>query len=44
MGSLLARLSPQQIHDAFRSGGYTPQEIEEFSKVLAGRIKALTDL
>jgi hypothetical protein len=44
MGSLLARLSPQQIHDAFRAAGYSPQEVEEFSKVLTGRIAALTGL
>jgi hypothetical protein len=44
MGSLLARLSPQQIHDAFRAAGYSPQEMEAFSKVLTGRIAALTDL
>jgi hypothetical protein len=44
MGSLLARLSPQQIHDAFRAAGYSPQEVEAFSKVLTGRIAALTDL
>jgi hypothetical protein len=44
MGSLLARLSPQQIHDAFRAAGYSPQEVDEFSKVLTRRIAALTDL
>jgi hypothetical protein len=44
MGSLLARLSPQQVHDAFRAAGYSPQEVDAFSKVLAGRISALTDL
>jgi hypothetical protein len=44
MGSLLARLSPQQIQDAFRAAGYSPEEIDGFSKILAGRIKELTDL
>lgn len=44
MGTLLARLSSQQIHDAFRAAGYSPQEVDGFSKVLAGRIAALTDL
>jgi hypothetical protein len=44
MGSLLAHLSRQQIHDAFRAAGYSPEDIGEFSKVLEGRIKALTDL
>jgi hypothetical protein len=44
MGSLLARLSPDQIHDAFRAAGYSPQEIDEFSRVLQSRIAALNDL
>ena len=44
MGNLLARLSPQQIHDAFRAAGYSPQEVDEFANVLSGRIGALTDL
>jgi hypothetical protein len=44
MGALLARLSPRQIHDAFRAAGYSPEEVEAFSKVLAGRLAALTDL
>jgi hypothetical protein len=44
MGTLLARLSPQQIHDAFRAAGYSPQDCDEFSKVMATRISALTDL
>jgi hypothetical protein len=44
MGTLLARLSPQQIHDAFRAAGYSTEEIDEFSNVLSGRIAALSDL
>jgi hypothetical protein len=44
MGSMLARLSPQQIHDAFRAAGYSPQEVDDFSKILTDRISALTDL
>jgi hypothetical protein len=44
MGTLLARLSPQQIHDAFRAAGYSTEEIDEFSKVLSGRIASLSDL
>jgi hypothetical protein len=44
MGRLLARLSPQQIHDAFRAAGYSPREVDEFSNVVARRIAALTDL
>jgi hypothetical protein len=44
MGSLLARLSPQQVRDAFRAGGYSPQEVNEFVGVLERRIAVLTDL
>jgi hypothetical protein len=44
MGSLLARLSPRQIHDAFRAAGYSQPEVDGFSEVLARRISALTDL
>jgi len=44
MGSLLARLAPQQIHDAFRAAGYSQQEMDDFSKVLSARIAALSDL
>ncbi len=44
LGQLLARLSDQQIKDAFRSAGYNPQEVEEFSRALRARITELTDL
>jgi hypothetical protein len=44
MGRLLARLSQKQIGDAFRAAGYSPQEVDAFSRVLAQRISALTDL
>ena len=44
MGRLLARLSPRQIHDAFRAAGYSPREVDEFSAVVERRIAALTDL
>jgi hypothetical protein len=44
IGQLLARLSPQQIRDAFRAGGYSPEETEQFAKLLEGRISVLTDL
>lgn len=30
-GDLLARLSPQQIRDAFRAGGNSADEVEQFS-------------
>jgi hypothetical protein len=44
MGNLLARLSEQQIRDAFRAAGYSPRDIEEFSSVVERRIAVLTDL
>jgi hypothetical protein len=44
MGQLLARLSPSQIRDAFRASGYSPEEIDGFSRVLEERIALLTDL
>jgi hypothetical protein len=44
MGTMLARLSPQQLQDAFRSAGYSQQDIDGFCKVLSSRISALTDL
>ena len=44
LGELLARLSPEQIRAAFRAAGYSPQEIEGFSKVVEGRITELTQL
>ena len=36
MGDLLSHLSPEQIQDAFRSAGYSPQEVDGFSKIVAG--------
>jgi hypothetical protein len=44
MGQLLAQLSPQQVSDAFRAAGYTPEEVEGFSKVVEGRIAQLNKL
>jgi hypothetical protein len=44
MGHLLARLAPQQIRDAFRAAGYSPEEVEAFAKRLEERITVLTDL
>jgi hypothetical protein len=44
VGQLLARLSPAQIHDAFRAAGYSPEEIEAFSRLLEKRITELSDL
>jgi hypothetical protein len=44
IGQLLARLSPQQINDAFRAAGYSPEEIAGFSKVVESRIAELNRL
>jgi hypothetical protein len=44
MGQLLAKLSPDQIQDAFRAGGYTPQEVEAFSRIVEDRIAELKAL
>ena len=44
MGQLLAQLSPDQIRDAFRAGGYSPQEVDGFAKVIEARIAELNKL
>jgi hypothetical protein len=44
IGQLLAQLSPQQIRDAFRAGGYSPGDVEGFAKVMEKRIAELRDL
>jgi hypothetical protein len=44
VGQLLARLSRDQIRDAFRAGGYSPQEVEELSMVVEQRIDELEKL
>ena len=44
MGRLLARLSPAQIRDAFRAGGYSVEESNAFAGVVERRIAALNEL
>ena len=44
IGSLLAQLTPGQIHDAFRAGGYSPDQIEAYSAVVQKRIAELNEL
>jgi hypothetical protein len=44
VGSLLAQLSDQQIEDAFRAGGYSPQEIEQYTAAVKSRIAELERL
>ncbi len=44
MGQMLAQLSAEQIRDAFRAGGYSPQEVEAYSRVVEQRIAQLEKL
>jgi hypothetical protein len=44
IGSLLAQLSTKQIEDAFRAGGYSPDEASAFTKVVESRIAELKQL
>ncbi len=44
IGSLLAQLSNRQIEDAFRAGGYPPDQAAAFSKVVEARIAELNRL
>ena len=42
IASLLTQLTPEQIHDAFRAGGYNPEQVEAFSAALQARIAQLS--
>jgi hypothetical protein len=42
--TLLAQLSPDQIRDSFRAAGYSPEEVEGFTKVVQLRIEMLKKL
>ena len=44
VGNQLGRLSPDQIRDAFRAGGYSSQDIEQLSTVVERRIGELKKL
>ncbi len=44
IGSLLIRLSDEQIKDAFRSSNYPPDEVERLSLALRQRIEALNNV
>ena len=44
MGTVLSRLSREQIQDAFRSAGYSPAEVDGFSRVVEERIAELNKL
>ena len=44
MDAWLAQLSPLQIRDAFRAGGYSPAEVEGFARIMERRIGQLSAL
>lgn len=44
VGSLLGRLSDEQLRDAFRAANYKPEEIEEYFQAIKARIQQLTSL
>jgi len=44
MASLLSQLTPQQIEDAFRAGGYTPEQVQAYAAAVESRIAQLQRL
>ena len=44
IGGYLAQLTPQQIRDAFRSAGYSPDQVEGFATIVEKRIAELRSL
>ncbi len=44
LGQRLARLSEEQIRDCFRTSGYTPEEVEGYTKAVQKRIAELNAL
>jgi len=44
MGTMLSQLSPRQIRDAFRAGGYSPEAAEAFAVIVERRIRELSEL
>jgi hypothetical protein len=44
IGGLLAQLSQDQIRDAFRAAGYSPKQVDDYAKVVEGRIAELLRL
>ena len=44
IAGLLARLTPQQIRDAFRAAGLEPEQADTYAKVVEKRIAALNQL
>ena len=44
VGSLLSQLSDGQVRDAFKAAGYTPEQVDAFSKALESRITQIAKL
>ena len=44
IGTLLAQLSKRQIQDAFRAGGYPPDQAAAFTEAVQARIAELNRL
>jgi hypothetical protein len=44
IGGILGRLSKDQIRDAFRAAGYSPEQVEGFTDVVSQRIAQLNQL
>jgi len=44
MGTWLAELTPEQIRDAFRAAGYSPEQVEAYATTLEARIAELKQL
>jgi hypothetical protein len=44
MGQLLARLSVEQLSDAFRASGYDDNEVRSFVDTIRKRIQMLNEL
>ena len=44
VGNLLAQLSPDQIRDAFRAGGFSSKDVEAYTQIVEGRIRELNGL
>jgi hypothetical protein len=44
IGQYLTQLSDQQLHDAFRAGGFSPEETEGFSRKVRAKINELVNL
>jgi hypothetical protein len=44
IANILSRLSDQQVSDAFRAGGYSPEEIQLLTKAFRARVNELANL